>query len=407
MEGAVTDGVTRLLLRLSLDKADSVTFTLEGSGDPSEDGTLKKIDSDQTTNTITVNSNSVDDKDYAFAIYQAPKIFPRAGHSEDLNTAERKISVKVTADGIDITKDIKLVRPPVLLVHGLWSTPAKWYENDFYPKLLNAFPKIGIVVVDYSATNASYLDLNRKVIPNAITEAKRIYSLKNIAITQVDIVAHSMGGLLARQWAEGADRIYKRDNNFWQGDIDKLITLDTPHKGSFLADAGIACSKGPHSNKATALFATMEASGRSLTQGAVEDQMSKSIAITNINSNSTQAPVHAIVGHYTDYSIQSYINPDGTIWHQISGLPIDYNIIHNILESDANTYNRLDYQTIPYIVNGSDLVVSTDSQQGGLNLPAYYTWGHYHGNVTTDEILNDIIDLLNTLKDRNVFSKGF
>ena len=120
-------------------------------------------------------------------------------------------------------------------------------------------------------------------------------------MVQADLVGHSMGGLLARQWTE--DSGYLNQKTFEIGDIHKLITLDTPNKGSFLADAGIACLNGSHSIEATGIFNTMNATGYSLTQGAVADLMTKSPAIANINSNPTNAFVHAIVGNYTNYSI--------------------------------------------------------------------------------------------------------
>jgi len=44
---------------------------------------------------------------------------------------------------------------------------------------------------------------------------------------KVDVVAHSMGGLVARQYIESDDPVYG-----YKGDIDQLITLGTPNSGS-------------------------------------------------------------------------------------------------------------------------------------------------------------------------------
>jgi len=54
-----------------------------------------------------------------------------------------------------------------------------------------------------------------------------------VAAIQADIVAHSMGGLIARSVA--ADSDFLNDDTFRQGAIHKLITLDTPHLGTPLA----------------------------------------------------------------------------------------------------------------------------------------------------------------------------
>jgi pimeloyl-ACP methyl ester carboxylesterase len=54
-----------------------------------------------------------------------------------------------------------------------------------------------------------------------------------IAMVQADVVAHSMGGIIAR--AMTRESAYGRDTSFGKGAIHKLITIDTPHQGSPLA----------------------------------------------------------------------------------------------------------------------------------------------------------------------------
>jgi pimeloyl-ACP methyl ester carboxylesterase len=54
-----------------------------------------------------------------------------------------------------------------------------------------------------------------------------------VAAVEADIVGHSMGGLIARTIA-GLDTFLSADT-FGQGDIHKLITIDTPHLGTPVA----------------------------------------------------------------------------------------------------------------------------------------------------------------------------
>jgi hypothetical protein len=54
-----------------------------------------------------------------------------------------------------------------------------------------------------------------------------------IAASQVDIVAHSMGGLMARGFVQQLD--YKRKENYTKGSIHRLITIGTPHFGGPLS----------------------------------------------------------------------------------------------------------------------------------------------------------------------------
>lgn len=62
---------------------------------------------------------------------------------------------------------------------------------------------------------------------NAVTAdllKQKIQEVKNkTKVSKVDLVAHSMGGLISRYYIEG---------NNYQNDVDQLVTLGTPHKGS-------------------------------------------------------------------------------------------------------------------------------------------------------------------------------
>jgi len=61
-------------------------------------------------------------------------------------------------------------------------------------------------------------------VGNALLLKEKVETIKTItASNKVDIVAHSMGGLLAREYLE---------SDYYQDDIDQLITLGTPHRGS-------------------------------------------------------------------------------------------------------------------------------------------------------------------------------
>ena len=55
----------------------------------------------------------------------------------------------------------------------------------------------------------------------------------SVAAVQADVVAHSMGGLVARQMVLQPG--FLNPDTFGQGNIHKLITIDTPHLGSQVA----------------------------------------------------------------------------------------------------------------------------------------------------------------------------
>ena len=102
--------------------------------------------------------------------------------------------------------------------------------KDFAP-LLKKQGYDTIISVDYSAENANSFDdpeIMEKV-RIAILEAIDTIRSNNLAGRKVDIVAHSMGGLVVRSFCE-------KEKEFCKESIRKLITIDTPHQGSELAD---------------------------------------------------------------------------------------------------------------------------------------------------------------------------
>jgi len=414
MEGAVTDGVTRLLLRMEAGDTNPVTFALEGEGSNPEtdNGFLQAIenqDSARKNQSLTVTPVSTDNKNYVFAVYRAPENFVRQNNTGDLRISERTITIKAQANNQTIAaEDIKLVRPPVILVHGLWAGPDMWWKDGFAFALASEWPGIWIFRVDYGSTNDEEFDVNKNKIKDMIEKVRKQYrseeySPKRIAMVQADVVGHSMGGLLARIWVGAGEDIYERKNNFYEGDINKLITLDSPHYGSFLADAAINCLRGQHSIIADSIFWGAEKTGHSLTKGAVEDLMTTSQPIVQMNAKKITTPVHSIAGEYIGASLVYYTEPDGTVKFVIEGLPSDYFDLHNLLIDEG--YGNIIIS--PVIYAGTDLVVSVYSQKGNLDLSSTDTFNHHHIAATTQDVANRVIELLNADTDSNLFNSGF
>ncbi|MDF1541175.1 MAG: hypothetical protein P1Q69_19915, partial [Candidatus Thorarchaeota archaeon] len=57
--------------------------------------------------------------------------------------------------------------------------------------------------------------------------------------TQIDIVAHSLGGIIARELLRVYRSELQNDHNI---DFGRIITLGTPHEGTYLADGSIPSS---------------------------------------------------------------------------------------------------------------------------------------------------------------------
>jgi len=199
----------------------------------------------------------------AFAVYRAPLDFARPGGADD-SLAQRSVSVHWSISGTSTSGTIPVVvlRPPVMLVHGLWGSPADW--DDFQPLATNN-PKINdarfaVARANYdkavshiasSTPSWSWYDgFSIKAnalgyVYNARTVIDQISSFVNtfktgsnpasipVAAVEVDVVAHSMGGDVTRTMPLVLG--FGSDTTFGQGSVHKLITVDTPHLGSPLA----------------------------------------------------------------------------------------------------------------------------------------------------------------------------
>ncbi|WP_165864776.1 T9SS type A sorting domain-containing protein [Rufibacter latericius] len=238
VKGVSTDGVTKLLLVLETNKKEDVRFTLPDLEDGSF-GTLNQPDQRKKELTLPSERAVVDGKEkwLAVAVYTAPDSY---GEGHKLKGG-RKVPVFITkpANGEKYELSLRLYTPPVILVHGMWSNPKAW-EGDEDRRFRNYLNFNGFEipenqVADYSFNNYSTFDPMNAGLPVRAVEVATLQALRNygeldIACTQVDVVAHSLGGLMTRSFAQ--QTYYTKASNYRKGYVHKLITLGTPHLGT-------------------------------------------------------------------------------------------------------------------------------------------------------------------------------
>lgn len=294
--GAVADGVSLLLLRAATTNA--LTWSLSPAL-----GTLRTLDAAPiNAHKLTVTPRRASNgTSWAFAVYVPPNDLPGAAITRTVT-----ISARETARSSSVP--LQVTAPPVLLVHGVWSSSATWNGlRDFLAARGFRFCDSADCVVNYGATQPAPSFDPRASDPEdqfavdqlilATTSTLNAFREDGIAAAQVDVVAHSLGGLLARSRVvqSGAERAYRRRDNFGRGDYHKLITIGTPHRGTPVANFLIA-------NRAvTSSFfdgATLEEylAGTGHPIGpAIEQMQTNSVALEHLGATPDVAS-HAIIG---------------------------------------------------------------------------------------------------------------
>lgn len=176
--------------------------------------------------------------------------------------AERADTIKIKVTFADNSTDsidfvVQIIRPPLVLVHGLASEPAAW--DKFYYNGTTSFLQSPLFkqkkALELSG-KASFLDNARRLLSgdnNSLTAEQKLKSTLEVNIAavnelgyasnQVDYVCHSMGGLMLRYATERlSERFYANGpeykfSNYGKGFVHKFISINTPHNSSPVADA--------------------------------------------------------------------------------------------------------------------------------------------------------------------------
>jgi pimeloyl-ACP methyl ester carboxylesterase len=146
-----------------------------------------------------------------------------------LNPEQDQISL---GPGLNAGLDIEFPKP-LILVHGLIGSPNTWttaqplFQEDPGQKSQQgiahrAYPTWASSYAAYSIDNTH--DQNADILHREIQQIKAAWSSALPANSPVDIVAHSMGGLITRAYLHKHSQI---------GDVDRVITLGTPHLGAW------------------------------------------------------------------------------------------------------------------------------------------------------------------------------
>lgn len=313
VRAVAADGVTPVLLRVATPEAGDITFSLVAGTAPA-DGGLGAVGTGDVLDSVTVATQMVSaGSHHSFAIYTSPIDFNTGGFAQDARRIVRIAADFVPTDGSGAFSDeigLAVVRPPVVVVHDMWTGCAMWagssgiYASDRFRVTCADYTsgqcKVGADI--YNMSPSEGLIENQCAVPGAILEAVDEMRDKGVAATQVDIIGHGMGGLLTRRYIDHPSN--SRYDNFYQGSINRFISLNTPHLGMRMADEVVTMRT--HVQTQDADPATLQKNwpkirnsliqlGIFVDEGTAVDELGTDSALIN-GIGETSVPSHALVG---------------------------------------------------------------------------------------------------------------
>lgn len=389
--GVCSDGSSAIILRILHEMGNSPINQIriqltDGTGTNIHPlGTIGTSIGNATGSNLTVNNPP--GNDYWDFYYVAPEVFSNNGYSHPEREVVALIEVDCQENGMiqtyEFSQSINIIRPPVLLIHGLRSNMNCFMELNFDLISSGRYFYNSVRLIDYYSTNDHAFDTNIKVIPNEIEQVKSTFrSVFQIEVCKVDLVGHSMGGILSRLYLQSQS---------YKNDVNKLITVNTPHSGS---------------QGANLIWALPELLRKMIGFNgcAVNDLRVDSDAICHLlngdnNLNANIVPSHSINTTVLDFAPFYPIFKENLFAVALLiAARIKFPFVSNLIE------------LFPALIFGepNDLVVPVGSQIGGLGAYAYTSITNEWHNGAPNNIFvrNRILELLESSPSSSLFSSS-
>jgi hypothetical protein len=238
------DGVSAFIALVQTTSSDAVTVSVTGGGtllkyDPVFLQTAPKAGAHKIT-VAAADGVTINGVNYIPVLVQGPL--------DGAPNYKAPIVVTAIQNGNTTETAINLVPPPLITVHGLWgdqntftsfvtyiSKVAPWSSQTSEIGPICYSKNIGFnQLFDLLSGNGDPCEVTAtSALSSAIATLLTNDTQLGVVASRVDIVAHSMGGLVARFYSSQPGYRSVRNRNW--GQFNHVITLDTPELGSQLA----------------------------------------------------------------------------------------------------------------------------------------------------------------------------
>ncbi|MGE5354879.1 MAG: immunoglobulin domain-containing protein [Deltaproteobacteria bacterium] len=295
----------------------------------------------------------------------------------------RELILKITFNGIPvygINIPLHIYRAPTLIVQGLWSDGTE----NFHSEIIKSKTQTSDLIyqADYSENSPESFSENSLVVPEGIMGLLIKARNKKFSAGKVDVIGTGTGGTLSRYYLQDLGDIKYRN------DINKLITINSPHNGTQAANLLLNSNAAATQNLLNIL-------GYNTGGGAIADLRAGSIANSSLNSTILK---HHSVPLYTMNSSKDYsiLNSQSSEWDRL--------IFYYTYWNNPSFYNNFGINDPESLANyvffneKGDLFIPASSQKGGIPLTNEIPFNSAH---TEFESNNSIISFVNSKLSEN------
>ncbi|MEI6576298.1 MAG: dockerin type I domain-containing protein [Bacteroidota bacterium] len=309
--------------------------------------------------------------------YVSPIFYSETPSNEFYREVKAKITLhsNVTNSDFFCEKIIRIIRTPVLLVHGLDSDGGAFRKCADYLIATGRYNEDIVECVDYKGTNQVAFEENAFILPTFIAKITDRCRKTGYEVKSFDVVAHSMGAILSR--------LYLQSDNY-NNDIHKLIPVNSPLSGS--QGANLIQTLIPMGIRKVLGIGGQAFDDLAVTSNAIR------VILNGPNLNKNIVPTHTITSTASDFTPA-----------------VRHSIIGTVIYLAIASYFNYDYAafSVPYVYSGpSDLVVAENSQYAGVTANSHINEEWHCGICSNTDAEAKIRDLLELPVQSAEFSPG-
>ena len=233
--GLIADGNSRLILRYTSQTPGTVAFTVS----PAIAGSRLESLAARQEITAPLNTVSTGSGYQASAVFIAPEAWPESitypSGSFTVTAAFTPANGSPESEALTLT----LKAAPVVLIHGAFSTNEKMFgyatgsNTGVWHKLENAGLTVASWNYDNKQSPKSVIASNTNGLANILADTFNALNAQGFEATRADLVTHSSGGIMARQYLRNdTDTGNKTANSYGLGTVRRVVTIASPNLGT-------------------------------------------------------------------------------------------------------------------------------------------------------------------------------